>query len=79
MLRWLRGLSDDSYEAEHVAGAYHAAHAIFYGFLIGSYIAMISFHLAAARRHFKAARSAGFVNSARRAESRGEDADTAGC
>lgn len=79
MWRWLSGLSRGNYENEHIAGSYHAAHAVMYGFLIGGYVALIMFHLAAAGRHFRAAREAGFVDSARRAESRGEDADSAGC
>ena len=79
MWLWLSGLSRGNYENEHIAGSYHAAHAVMYGFLIGGYVALIMFHLAAAGRHFRAAREAGFVESAHRAEARGDDADTAGC
>lgn len=57
MFGWLGRLSDGSYESEEIAGAYHTAHAVFYGLLIGGYVAMIAFHLAAARRHLEAAKA----------------------
>jgi hypothetical protein len=55
MFRWLDRVADESHRSHRVAGTYHLGYVAVYGVLVGLYVAAIAFHLAATRRHYRAA------------------------
>ena len=76
MFAWLDRLADESHRSETVAGRWHRGHALAYWILIAGYVCMSAWHLAAAARH---ARTARFLESARRASSGVAADDDQGC
>lgn len=75
MWTWLKNLGSENHADERLAERWHWAHAVAYGIVIVLYCGSITFHLAAAGRHHRAAQ---LLESARRGSSGVSEADPDG-